>query len=60
MDVDGVTQCNAEWSQMIPKCLVFALQKKEGRTVVSITACCTFDHKNAFPVVGTCLDKWFT
>lgn len=61
MDVDGVTQYNAERSQTIPKCLVFALQKKEGRTerFVSLHAA-SLTIKMHSQWVSTCLDKWFT
>lgn len=61
MDVNGITRCNADRSQTIPKSLVLALQKRKGRTewLVSLRAA-SLTVKTHSQWVSTCLDKWFT
>lgn len=61
MDVNGVTQCNAEWSKMVAKYLVFSLQKKEGRTewFISLYAA-SLTIKPHSQWLSTCLDKWLS
>lgn len=61
MDVNGITRCNVDRSQTIPKSLVLALQKRKGRTewLVSLRAA-SLTVKMHSQWVSTCLDKWFT
>ena len=42
---------------MIPKCLVFALQKKEGLVLLRVASLTIKMHSQW---VSTCLDKWFS